>query len=124
MKIKFRAWDRKLKKYWYDVQLFQSFNDLNGNSDYCGFHRILMDDRFIPEQFTGDKNGVETFAGDIIKCYDLPFALENRSDIIGVIEYNGNCFSLKSNGVFLDNWLNAETFEVIGNIHQNQDLLK
>ena len=79
----------------------------------------------IPEtvgQFTGltDKNGKRIFEGDIVTGYF------NHEKIVGYVFYGGNAqFFIQRDGIYgigLDNsdcWL-----EVIGNIHDNPELLE
>ena len=81
--------------------------------------------KVIPEtvgQYTGltDKNGVRIFEGDIVTGWF------NHEKIVGYIFYGGNAqFFIQRDGIYgigLDNsdcWL-----EVIGNIHDNSELLK
>lgn len=99
-----------------------SYVNLGGNihdlSESCIF-------AVIPEtvgQYTGqpDKNDVKIFEGDIVTGYF------NYKKIIGYIFYGGNAhFFIQRDGILgigLDNadcWL-----EVIGNIHDNPELLK
>ena len=75
-------------------------------------------------QFTGltDKNGVEIYENDIIKVdiFTKPYSVS-----FGKSEKWGACFCVQSfNSItfFTKNW--ADTCEVIGNIHDNPELLQ
>jgi len=84
--------------------------------------------RDASEQYTGevDKNGVEVYVGDILKCY---LDLENLRDI----EYAGLSKSEQETGIHIfavhdifhlvTYGLWFDSFEVIGNIHQHPELL-
>ena len=95
-------------------------------SDFMEEYTIdaLNDDTFISEQFTGllDKNGKEIYEGDIVvtKGDETPM-------VIGWKEYHAS-FCIDKKG-----WLSSHYFgeafdgdqcEIIGNIHQNSELLK
>lgn len=72
------------------------------------------------EQFTGltDKNRAKICEGDIVECYDHPTAVANTT---GVVEFMHGYYNV--NGYALHDYGTAWT-EVIGNIHDNPNLLK
>ena len=106
----------------------------------------------IPEtvgQYTGitDKNGKKIFEGDIVKTqpfYDIPYSEKRKSkQFIGVVKYrvrtfNGNKFYAKQDYhgewglTFYEgfgkynhySWGELWGCEIIGNIHDNPELLK
>ena len=80
----------------------------------------------IPEtvgQYTGltDKNGTKIFEGDIVEGQDY-----DEEDGYGVVTWDDGAFWVKNNhysGTFCVNYYGYE-FEIIGNIHDNPELLK
>lgn len=105
--IKFRAWDKKRKKM-VGMGWEQSFS-------------VFSDEDFIVEQFTGlhDKNGQEIYEGDL---------LETLAGETGVVTYEEGAFELSKSPIHgyicrLCSRL-PESFELIGNIHENPELLK
>lgn len=70
-------------------------------------------------QFTGlkDKNGVDIYEGDILECNHLNKWVALFDDRGCFVASDPEC---AESWVMLDDW----DFEIIGNIHQNSDLLE
>lgn len=134
--IKFRIWDGA-KNEW----LASSNKDA---LPYYGFALVgevmtvqsppywSLDEGNIVEQFTGlkDKNGTEIYEGDIIVQKSLG---SNKSECRGKITYKEDhaafMFEVYERGkpvmwLFLNEFNPEKTCEVIGNIHENPELLE
>lgn len=132
--IKFRAWDTKDKKYLFsDKQEFICTTHQNGFGvtipfDIDGFidsvqgidwsDADLITGRYELEQFTGtyDKNGKEIYEGDIIQT-DI-----GAREIGWNNEYSRFGFRENVRDGFYT-FCRLSNFEVIGNIHENEELL-
>ena len=106
---------------------FRAWNDIdNSYIDWmtlCGMPRLITntargrEKHYYLEQFTGllDKNGVEIYEGDIVYCVtNDPFGTPEQEATF-VVEFDY--------GSFLAMTASEEQF-VIGNIHQNPELIK
>ena len=128
--IKFRFWNSKHEHYefWDHAQHWESLGY------YLGGGKV---DGYTPEQFTGlkDKNGKEIYEGDII--------IDNtdsspKANMTAIVIINDNPLKVKTKILSARSWNGEETnifpkeyimlsygkYEVIGNIHENKDLLK
>ena len=110
--IKFRAWDAEEKNFIY-------FDALDGILSKCDeTYRQRCVGKF--EQFTGlhDKNGKEIYEGDLIK-YGSDAPLE--------VIYRESCFCYNQKSRYISRlqiFDNINKIEVIGNIHENPELLE
>ena len=129
--IKFRAWDTKDKEMiykadhaydcgaWYDVYI-----------DVSCFGEILDDERYIVEQYTGleDDNDKEIYEGDIIsETSDLGEDFDYHFEYIVYWNEDNLCWSVKCIDGYSwheDLWEINSSIKVIGNIHENPELLE
>ena len=129
-KIKFRAWHKPtLKMYLVDcIDFFIGGLQLR-KTPKDTFQSDLSECKLM--QFTGlkDKNGKEIWEGDLFKCiYDFDGCTEHIMEVVYDEERAG--FHLKSHGeschqqgVVKHIW-DFKRKEVLGNVHENRELLK
>ena len=126
--IKFRAW-HKTEEMFVDAKVFDFNVGLVGTSAYDNkdgrtkYGDIMQN--FIVEQYTGlkDKNGVEIYEGDIISYHRHRYEIVYSYGCLGLEmedeDYGGSKLVPLSE---IHQMIINE--EVIGNIHENADLLK
>lgn len=132
--IKFRAWDKEAKEYYYDAEYTYDFQCSSRGCNAESFGEALeYPERYEVEQYTGlkDKNGKEIYEGDIMAqtLIDDPFT---KKYPIYVVRWDGEFLSWALKDVsgddgndtdlhfFIEEWKKCE---VIGNIHENSELL-
>ena len=134
--IKFRAWDKENEIYLYNVQDaydmlsgFVKYDDgENASYDECCFSDFLDNKRYDVEQFTGlkDENGKDIYEGDII--VSKPNGTTYESPKIGVVTRSkispGWCYATVADEYNI--WTSGiyRTYEIIGNVHENPELLE
>lgn len=113
--IKFRNMVyREQCKDW--VTYFYTLEDLVENSDMDVFENVW-------EQYTGlkDKNGKEIYEGDVVSYTTCYYGKERkRTKAIQWAEWTSDDFGMPYNVGFFDV---DSSMEVIGNIHENPELL-
>lgn len=125
-RFKVRAWDKKNKKYIYDIQNGAEIYDYHsGHTDYVAYSELLESDNFIKEQCTElrDEYGKLIYEGDILETTDGSHLLGNvfYDSIFGVYMMN----LLENNqGIALEQYVYLDTYtlklKVVGNIHKIQ----
>ena len=111
---------------------------------YCSDFGSMRTDEVDPEtvgQYTGltDKNGTKIFEGDILKGFDYPYLNDKDFNYFAKVVWFDNCpafgiYTFKNpqakirgisegNTEFMEEW-NPSQWEVIGNIHDNPELLR
>ena len=81
------------------------------------------------EQFTGltDKNGKKIFEGDIVRSYDPDYPESQMDCGIGQVEFYAGLWYVSGevhNSLYELSTICCKELEVIGNIHDNPELLK
>jgi len=137
--IKFRAWDKgtstmKYSKPYYDGIGYcpeelkgeycpAELIDNNGHQSHIS--DVLMNsDLYIPMQYTGlkDRNGKEIYEGDIVRWSIWPEDSE-ETKVIDTVGFSNGCFRSNKRYQLLCLIEPHRGVEVIGNIHENPELL-
>ena len=129
-RFKFRAYHTKRKEWCFGYEKLGGFSLFGEVTIGCGFDVPILELKHLNiMQSTGlkDKNGVEIFEGDWVTAFiETPPSYSNPDDNIHLIQgrvfFDVGCF-LFGNGNYLDGdhiW----DLEIIGNIHENPELLE
>lgn len=131
--IKFRAWDKKEKKMYYDVQNTYDFMINNGGCFEESFKDVLEYDNYVVMQYTNcyDINGKEIYEGDIIRLEGVDDReIGSTWEHIGKILYKRGAFFVCYFDYYADGDeelicdAQVEFGTVIGNIYENKELLE
>lgn len=127
--IKFRAWNKNLKKMYKIGQITLEKGTWNyepDNREYIGMS-IPYQPSFVLMQYTGlkDKNGKEIYEGDIIEIKGYSNKGYNTGLVkeIYVVEFKDFCWSCGIKSLLNLATINWASIEVIGNIYDNPELL-
>ena len=133
--IKFRAWDKKGERMYYNIQKGIDFDD-ESHYSFNDFLERRFDDCHEWEimQFTGlkDKNGKEIYEGDIIRhdtreIYQDDYYISPVWFREGAFKVSRDCFhgeEIKWKEEITLGSYNTDFVKVIGNIYENKELLK
>ena len=140
--IKFRAWDEQNKVMHNEVEFIRSGIDGNDWILFKSDKQKLEDGNVLNNpyfqqqiklmQYTGlkDKNDVEIYEGDIVS-FTLFDCFDNDMQHIGKILFNNGAFYIEYmdkdelyNSLLCYVISQDDEFEVIGNIHENPELLE
>lgn len=129
-KIKFRAWDKDRNEM-FDVQAIYFQQDkiiVSMPVKIKGFEQLCVEKTNVElMQYTGlkDKNGKKIYEGDIVKYKDFSngaYLFREQPLTKDVVTWNKDTCGYKVKHMGLT--FKAETYEIIGNIYENPELLE
>ena len=121
--IKFRAWDNEKREFLSDDYGPISVGDSKVVTD-GDWQGVYYTDKYTIEQYTGlkDKNGKEIYEGDIVEYTTHYYSKEKRHrKVVEWEEWDSDGFGEPHN---LGYFNLSEYMTVIGNIHENPELLE
>lgn len=125
--LKFRAWYAPEKEYIYDVQdTYDNACEGSGSLYHENFREVLEDDDCTVEQYTSlkDKNGKKIYEGDIVQQGTIS---GGRFAVVKWIDANAKFIAMNIRNhrqMPFDGWTARAELMVVGNIHENPELLK
>lgn len=120
--IKFRAYDKEAKEYYYNAEYTYDFQ-CSGRGCYADSFGDLLEhpERYVVEQYTGlkDKNGKDIYEGDVLRFKMHTGKYENYEIVFRDAMFEA-INADDTNFISYSTW---DFGEVIGNIHENPELL-
>lgn len=120
--IKFRVWRDGIKYYVRALDWWgESVDNIQGCDETLDGKLLYTWDAL--EQFTGlyDENGKEIYEGDVVEAYDTKL----RVTFQGVVKFGDASFYIESTtGTKHFRWIDYVAIIVIGNIHENPELVE
>lgn len=112
--IKFRAWHTPFKGKKFGAEYKYGNNVIS-------FHD-MSPEKYELEQYTGltDKNGVEIYEGDIVEYKSEMVNFHNVAKVVYFAEEATFAFAVSESTYYTP----SDLYEVIGNIHENPELLE
>lgn len=124
--IKFRAWS-KVNGQMIDGDMLFINDESDGGSCSINETIINIQKNYELMQYSGlkDKNGVEIFEGDIIDCIVIDDHQTYRNTCGVYYNHDGFCVMFYYGHEPFEHSLTVcDSIEVLGNIHQNKELIK
>lgn len=129
-RFRFRVWDTEKKEMIYGAEMAYDYMRLCPGGkiveENC-FGDVLENKRYIVEQCTGlkDKNGRLIYEGDIVILNDEDFFEKPIKTIIKWADGNASFGLFGSHNLYYGfSYYDPEDVEVVGNIHENPELLE
>lgn len=125
VEIKVRVWDSFEKRYEDFKALRMQSRTVNGVIDKTGFEEGLGN-RYTLERYTGltDKELKEIYEGDIVQLWHEGYdwmGEEATTDVTSVVKFVNGSFWIENEPMYA---YPDDDLEVIGNIHENPELLE
>lgn len=120
-RFNFRAFIKPLNKIYRVYNLMENGDKvevIDNNGDFVGDGFYKDEFNLMQSTCLTDKNNIEIFEGDIIKI---------NKNSKAIIEFKNSGFFIVEKGYnnqLLNNFVNYKVIEVVGNIYENQELLK